>query len=127
MVSLEYLLTHGPDFYVATAIGSTLTAERFPERIILGAGVDEETARNSLALVRDRKGLNQLGAVKSDRTFAIWHHFYNTPMHVAAVQAMAKWFHPELFADIDPHATLETYFERFQPLPLNGVYWIGLS
>ena len=65
-------------------------------------------------------------AVKEGRAFAVWHHFYNSPFNVAAVQAFAKWMHPELFADLDPHATLQTFYTRFQPIPLNGVYWTGM-
>jgi iron complex transport system substrate-binding protein len=43
------------------------------------------------------------------------------------VQAMAKWLHPQRFADLDPEATLRTAYARFQPVPLNGTYWIGLK
>lgn len=126
-VALEYLLTHQPDHYFATAIGSPSTVEEFPERIVLGAGVDEETARTSLSLVRARKGLKELSAVQEGRAFAVWHHFYNTPMHVAAVQAMAKQLHPERFRSLSPEATLQAYFDRFQAVPLNGVYWVSLK
>jgi len=35
------------------------------------------------------------------------------------VQAMA-------WDDLDPHATLQTFYTRFQPIPLNGVYWTGM-
>ncbi|WP_420416460.1 ABC transporter substrate-binding protein [Pacificispira sp.] len=126
-VALEYLLTHQPDHYFATAIGSPDTVDKFPERVVLGAGVAAETARDSLAHVRERKGLNELSAVQDGKAFAIWHHFYNTPMNVAAVQAMAKQLHPDRFADLSPRDTLKTYFERFQPVPLDGVYWISLN
>ena len=46
-------------------------------------------------------------------------------MNVAAVQAMAKWIHPDRFKDLDPRATLQTLFERFQPVPLEGAYWVS--
>ncbi len=126
-VNLEYLLTHQPDFYVATAIGSPHSADRFPERIVLGAGADADMAQASLSHIHERQGLSQLDAVQDGRVFALWHHFYNTPMHVAAVQAMAQWLHPDLFSDLNPRATLEEYFQRFQPIPLNGVYWTGVE
>jgi iron complex transport system substrate-binding protein len=75
----------------------------------------------------DRTGLGELDAVRADRVHAIWHHFYNSPFNVAAVQAMAAWFHPELFADVDANATLAELYARFQPVPLDGVYWISLT
>ncbi|WP_257127353.1 hypothetical protein [Burkholderia sp. ABCPW 11] len=37
---------------------------------------------------------------------------------------MAKWLHPELFADLDPRATFDTMVRRFQPVPLQGEYWV---
>ena len=70
-----------------------------------------------------RRGIVQLQAVHEGRAYALWHHFYNSPFNVAAVQVLAKWLHPTLFADIDPRATLQTLYQRFQPIPLEGTYW----
>jgi len=127
LVSIETLLTNQPAIYVATAIGSPLTAAEMPNRIVLGAGAGIEQARASLAHAMTRRGVAELDAVKAGQVFTLWHHFYNTPMNVAAVQAMAKWFHPALFADLDPEVTLRTFFERFQPFPADGVYWAALK
>lgn len=127
LVSIETLLTDQPDIYVATAIGSPLTTAQMPNRIVLGAGADLAQARATLAHAMTRKGVAELDAVKAGRVFTVWHHFYNSPMNVAAVQAMAKWFHPDRFADLDPQATLKTFFDRFQPFPQDGVYWASLD
>lgn len=126
-VSLEYLLTAQPDIYIATAIGSPMTVEKFPERIALGAGATASMARDSLARVQLRKGFSNLDAVTSGKAYAIWHHFYNTPMHVAAIQAMATWFHPDRTKELSPQTTLREFFQRFQPIPLDGLYWTGLE
>ncbi len=126
-LNLEYVLSTQPDFYIGTAIGSAAGAEKKPERIILGADVDAETARASLRRALARRGIETLDAAKPGRAFAIWHHFYNSPLNVYAVQAMAKWLHPERFPDLDPDATLKTLFRRFQPYPLSGTYAIGLE
>ena len=122
----EFLIAKQPRFYIGTGIGSMATAEKTPMRIVLGAGATPEAAKASLARATQRRGINQLQAVKEGRAFGIWHHFYNSPFNVAAVQAFAKWLHPELFTDLDPHATLQTFYTRFQPIPLNGVYWTGM-
>lgn len=127
MVSLEYLLVNQPDFYIGTAIGSATKPDAAAKRIVLGASADETLARGSLAKATNRLGIAQLSAIQSGRAYSIWHHFYNTPMNVVAVQAMAKWLHPEKFRDLSPRQTLETYFNRFQPFPVDGVYWIGLE
>ena len=122
----EFLIAKQPQFYIGTGIGSMATADKTPMRIVLGAGATPEAARASLARATQRRGIVQLQAVKDGHAFAIWHHFYNSPFNVAAVQVFAKWLHPELFADLDPRATLQTMYTRFQPIPLSGVYWTGL-
>lgn len=127
MVNVEHLITSQPDIYIGTAIGSTITQKKFPKFIALGANTEEAMAKVSLERATKRTGLAELKSVQAGRAYAIWHHFYNTPMNVAAVQAMAKWFHPDLFRDLDPRQTLETYFNRFQPFPVDGVYWTILK
>lgn len=126
-VNVEHLLVEQPDFYIGTAIGSLMTGKKFPKFIALGAGTDKSTASLSLKRSMKRTGLAQLSAITSGRAYSIWHHFYNSPMNVVAVQVIAKWLHPDLFEDLNPEKTLAEYFDRFQPFPLNGVYWTGLT
>lgn len=127
LLSLEYLLVNQPDVYMATAIGAAGVDYPKPGRIVLGPGAGEKMARASLALAASRRGISDLTAVATGRAHAIWHNFYNTPMNVAAVQAMAKWIHPDRFTDLDPRRTLETLFSRFLSVPLDGAYWVSLK
>lgn len=124
-VSLEWLLAHPPQVYVGTAIGGAASVDSRPW-LALGAGVPADVAQASLKRSMARPGISQLGAVRTGRAHAVWHHFYNSPFNVAAVQALAKWLHPALFADLDPEALLRQLHERFQPLPVDGVYWTSL-
>lgn len=124
-LSLEYLLTRQPQVYIGTAIGAPGKVDG--RHVQLGAGVDADAARASLEAVLRRPGIRQLKAVRDGRAHAVWHHFYTSPFNVAAVQAFAKWLHPERFADLDPERTLQTMYERFQPVPLDGTYWISLK
>lgn len=135
----EYLLTHQPDLYVATAIGSprelqTEISLKTPPFIALGAGVSEQQARASfrraLGQTGERTGaanLAGLTSVQQGEAYAIWHHFYNSPLNVVAVQAFAKWMYPQAFSELQPEQTLQTLFDRFQPVPLEGVYWVKLT
>lgn len=125
MFNLEYLLLEQPDIYIATAVGSTDTLDSHPGIIALGAGVSTEQAEASLRHVLSDTGLAQLSAVQQHRAFAIWHHFYNSPLNLVAVQVFARWLYPDTFADLDPRHTLATLYQRFQPIPLSGTYWIG--
>jgi len=123
----ELLIARQPRFYIGTGIGSLAGAKQTPLRIVLGADATPQAAQASLARAVQRRGIAQLQAVQQGRAYAMWHHFYNSPFNVVAVQVFAKWLHPELFADIDPRATLQAMYERFQPIPLEGVYWTQLK
>jgi iron complex transport system substrate-binding protein len=123
----EFLIARQPQVYIGTGIGAMATIGQAPMRVVLGADATPEAARASLARAVQRRGIAQLEAVRQGRAYAIWHHFYNSPFNVAAVQVFAKWLHPELFADLDPRATLQTLYTRFQPIPLEGVYWTALT
>lgn len=127
VLNLEYLISNPPDYYVATAIGSRKYARSDADYsyVMLGAGIDEEMALASLAQATDRPGLRAIEPIRKGRAMAIWHHFYNTPMNVVAVQALARWFHPEALADLNPEATLAEFYQRFQPVELDGVYWVS--
>ncbi len=130
IINLEFLLDRQPDLYIATGVGSKnmQTGDSdTPPYIILGAGVDEEKAQRSLVYAIHQTGVTHLEAVQNQRAYAIWHHFYNSPLNVVAVQVFAKWFYPELFADLDPRKTLEDLFAEFQAVPLDGTYWIKLN
>ncbi len=126
-VNLEHLMISQPDVYIGTAIGAAGRVDKESKRIVLGPATDRDMAQTSFRRAMTRTGFEDLKAVRAGRAHAIWHHFYNTPMNVAAVQAMAKWIHPDRFADVDPRKTLEIYFDRFQPFPADGVYWTSLE
>ncbi|PSF14587.1 ABC transporter substrate-binding protein [Marinobacter shengliensis] len=129
VMNLEYLLSDPPDRYLATAIGSRKyqVSDADQPYVMLGAGVDGPMARESFRRATDRPGLRALEPIRELRAMAIWHHFYNTPMNVVAVQALARWLHPEELSELDPEQTLETFYREFQPVPLDGRYWITLG
>lgn len=124
-VSLEWLIANPPDVYIGSAIGGS-GAGNDPAWLVLGTGVSTDTAEAALARSLRRAGIAELPAVRTGRAHTIWHHFYNSPFNVAAVQAFAKWLHPALFADLDPEGLLSELHRRFQPFPLDGVYWASL-
>jgi len=122
---------------VATAVGSTETwaagledPENIPPYVVLGTGITEKVARQSFQhalTASNTRGVKQLRSVQQGRAYAIWHHFYNTPLNVVAVQVFAKWLYPDAFADLDPKATMKALFARFQPVPFQGTYWVSLE
>ncbi len=89
-----------------------------------GADVQEATARLKLLMMRD--AFKTLPVAHNGNAHAIWHQFYDSPYQFVAIQALAKWLHPELFADLDPDATFRAFHEKFLPLPYQPGYWVTL-
>lgn len=119
-VSLERLLADDPAIYIAT--GGTHLART--GGFVLGLGVPEAEARRSFADLIARPGLSALKAVRTGHAHGLWHLFNDTPLHIVAIERMAKWIHPELFADVDPAATLAETAGRFSAIPFDGTLWV---
>lgn len=122
-LNLEYVLSKEPDIYVGTG-GVHLAGKG---GLVMGPGIEESVSRAALADVVARPGLADLPAVRNGRVYGLWHIFNNNPANFLAVEVLAKWFHPELFADIDPEASLRELNEKFLPVPMQGTYWVGLK
>lgn len=119
-ISLEQLLAADPAIYVATG-GTHLQKNG---GLVLGLGVARETATQSFAALLGRPGISALAAVRQSRAYGLWHLFNDTPLHIVAIERLAKWFHPDRFADVDPQATLNEISSRFSAIPLDGPLWI---
>ena len=127
VVNVEFLLTEQPEFYIATAIGNPQSAQSNSPRIALGAGITPAMAQKTLRKAMQRTGIAELDAVRNGKTYALSHQFNYSAANVVAVQAIAKWLHPEQFAQLDPNDTLQRFYQRFQPVALNGTYWAALQ
>ncbi len=115
-ISVEFALKADPDVYVATG-------NRQPG-LILGAGVGNDEAHAALERVLARPEFANLRAIREGNAHGLWHDFYNSPYNLLAIEALAKWVHPELFANVDPQATLEQINAQFLGMPLQGAYWV---
>ncbi|WBV42317.1 ABC transporter substrate-binding protein [Pseudoroseomonas cervicalis] len=122
-LNLEYVLTQDPAYYIAT--GSAGAADNSAP--LLGAGVDAAQAASSLRGTTARTGIAGLGAVRQGHAAILWHHFYNSPYNLLAIEAIAHWIHPELFGDLDPAATQAEMNARFLAVPLEGLYWAAAA
>ncbi|MCK4736460.1 MAG: hypothetical protein KAT65_28660, partial [Methanophagales archaeon] len=52
-------------------------------------------------------------AVVNGRVYLFDNEFMGTPRIVAAIAYTAKWYHPELFDDLDPQAIYQQYLTDF--------------
>lgn len=125
-VNIEHLLSQQPDRYLATAIGSANQSSAASPYVLLGPDVSEAQARDSLQRAANAMLVRNLTAVQKGEMFGVWHHFYNSPFNVTALAAMAKWLHPETFADMEPERLLADFYRDFQPVPFQGIYWVEM-
>ncbi|WP_249330592.1 ABC transporter substrate-binding protein [Cobetia sp. MC34] len=100
-LSKEWVLAHPPEAILNTggqwAKGDGLRA---------GIGISGEDIQHDLArMVQTLPGWQSLDAVKQGRVMALWHGFHQGPYAIVALEAIARWLHPETFADLDPMAT----------------------
>ena len=93
----------------------------------VGPGADMAEARRKLAWYTARPAYAGIKAQESQAFHAIWHQFYNSPYQFVAIQQLAKWFHPTLFADLDPEASFRELHERFLPVPYAPGYSVSLK
>lgn len=123
----EFLLTENPDVWIGTASGVYTEFVEGADPVALGPGMTRETASESLDRYMSAPEFAALDAVRNGRAHSIWHNFYNSPFNIIALEAFAKWIHPELFADVDPAETLAEIYDRWLPFELNGVFSASVS
>lgn len=122
----ETLVVEDPDYIVMTGANWS-QSNPGNQAVWLGYATEEEKAQEQLVGLTQRTGFPELEAVKDKHVMAIYHQFYQSPYHFVAVQALAKWLHPEQFADLDPNATFAELHERFLPIEPSGVFWTTLD
>lgn len=124
-VSLEGLIAADPDVLLGTGAN---WAEARPEVTATLLGYDADAADNDARIqaLASRVGFKDLRAVQTGRMHSIYHQFYNSPYHFIAIQQIAKWLHPDDFADLNPEATLATLHEKFMPFETDGQFWVSL-
>jgi iron complex transport system substrate-binding protein len=116
-LSPEYVIEQNPDVIVLTGrnweAGGTLKMGYFspPERV-----------RATMKPFLERPGWETLHALQNQKVFGVYHGYCFSIFNFAAVQAMAKWFHPDVFPDMDPNTAITRFHERFLPVSHAGTF-----
>ncbi|MDI5934779.1 ABC transporter substrate-binding protein [Halomonas kalidii] len=122
----EQIIASNPDHVVVTG-GDWEAYVPGGDWVGVGPGQDEAQALRKLEALTERPALTDVKAVETGQVHAIWHQFYNSPYQFVAIQQMAKWLHPELFADLDPEATFRELHDRYLPVTYWPGHWVSLS
>ena len=82
-----------------------------------GYAIDDITELSDIREeIMDRLELAKVTAVKNERVYILSNDILGEARHFVSIAYMAKWFHPELFEDLDPKAIHQEYLTRFQEL-----------
>lgn len=127
-INPEQVIASNPDVIVVTGSDWTNSPDA-KDFVSVGPGTADgaEASRATLAKLVDAPAFTGSTAVAEGNVHAIWHQFYTSPYQFVAIQEMAKWFHPELFADVDPDATFKEFYDRFLPIPYEPGAWLSLK
>ncbi|MCK9299038.1 MAG: ABC transporter substrate-binding protein [Methanoculleus sp.] len=78
------------------------------------AGHDPEALDAIRSALLDRPGWSRISAVKDDRVHVIHSDILGGAQHFIGTAYLAKWFYPDRFSDLDPHAIHQRYLTGFQ-------------
>lgn len=116
----EYVIETDPDVYIATG-GPHMAGTN---GLLIGPGYDEATVRRTLEQVVSRTAISGLKAVREGQVHGLAHQLLNSPLDILTIEALAKWIHPDLFADLDLEVTRNALNSRFLAVPVEGIYQI---
>jgi iron complex transport system substrate-binding protein len=123
----EKVLVADVDVVIATGSNWTHSPGQKGGWVRLGYGASPEESRQQLRALAEQPGWSTMRAVKAGRFHAVWHQFYNSPYHFAALQQFAKWAYPDAFRDVDPERNFRAFHEKFLPIPYGGAFWVSLG
>jgi len=117
-VSVEKIISLNPDYYLMT--GSKRPAKG-TAIIPFGYNVAESDVAAAFNALVSRQGVSSIPAVAQGHTGALYHHFYNNPYNIIAIEALSKIFYPTRFNDVDPLADYHELIKNFTQIPDDNI------
>ena len=89
---------------------------------------NSDNTRKVLTAYTQRLGWNTIDAVKNSRIYGVLDSYiiYNI-YNFAAFEALAKWFYPDEFKDLDPETDLGEFYKRFLSVNPNDTWMIAIQ
>ncbi|MDI3426054.1 ABC transporter substrate-binding protein [Enterobacter sp. V87_3] len=117
-ISVEKIISMNPDYYL-------MTGSKRPGKgtavIPFGYNVPAGDVTAAFTALLSRQGVSSIPAVAEGHTGALYHHFYNNPYNIIAIEALSKIFYPTQFKDVDPLADYHTIITRFTHIPDDNI------
>ena len=116
----EAVVVRNPDVIVKYVMGKYTGIEEF------GYGADDPSEMKALReSIMNRPELANVAAVKTGRVYIVDYGLAYGLDYPIGVAYWAKWFHPDLFEDLDPQAIHQEWLDRFHCIDFN-VYEHGV-
>ena len=107
-VDPEWIVAQNPDIIIKVVSGSEVSC---------GYDEDDDSEMKSLRdAIMNRPGFDNITAVKENRVYLISPEICDRSCNAIGIAYLAKWFHPDLFKDLDAQAIHQEYLTRFQGL-----------
>ncbi|WP_152083392.1 ABC transporter substrate-binding protein [Enterobacter oligotrophicus] len=117
-ISVEKIISMNPDYYL-------MTGSKRPGKgtavIPFGYNVPADDVTAAFNALLARQGVASIPAVAEGHTGALYHHFYNNPYNIIAIEMLSKIFYPTQFKDVDPQADYHTIITRFTAIPDDNI------
>ncbi len=108
-----------PEWLIMQSLDALIIADPIPGAFGSSASGDSLAAVNHLEAVRSLPVFAESKAVKDQAAYIIGGGLFGTPRFIVGFAYMAKWFHPDLFADFDPQKIHQQYLTQFMRVNLN--------
>jgi iron complex transport system substrate-binding protein len=119
-LSPEYVLEKSPQAIILTGRNW-----KNPTTVKMGYLATADQVKSTMKPFMDRPGWDDLEALRGKKVYGLYHGYCFSIFNFVAVQAMAKWFHPQAFSEIDAEATLKEFHDRFLPVPYDGTFLLS--
>lgn len=117
-VSVEKIISLNPDYYL-------MSGSKRPGKgtaiIPFGYNVSQQEVTSAFNALLARQGVSSIPAVVQGHTGALYHHFYNNPYNIVAIETLSKIFYPELFKDLNPLADYHAIIKNFTQIPDDNI------
>lgn len=117
-IAVEKIISLNPDYYL-------MTGSKRPGKgtaiIPFGYNVPAEDVSAAFNALLTRQGVASIPAVAQGHTGALYHHFYNNPYNIVAIETLSKIFYPTLFKDVDPLADYHAIIKDFTHIPDDNI------
>ena len=117
-VSVEKIISLNPDFYL-------MSGSKRPGKgtaiIPFGYNVNPKEVTSAFNALLARQGVSSIPAVVQGHTGALYHHFYNNPYNIVAIETLSKIFYPDLFKDLNPLADYHAIIKNFTQIPDDNI------